>query len=99
MDTMQLVDTWEKPLPPRARELLLEELERSGFRIKSLPEPPSYEGIATIAAESSDERNAHSVKVASRWILVIAVLQLLFGTLDGFDGARACTEQLSALEG
>jgi len=99
MDTMQLVDTWEQPLPPRARELLLAEIKKTGYRIKSLPEPPSSEGVGPVAAASGEAQAARSVRARSGWILTIGLLQLLVGTWIGIANARACSEQLAALEG
>lgn len=45
----ELIEAWEEPMPDEVRALLLDEIKVRGYRIKSLPEPPSSDAATTYA--------------------------------------------------
>lgn len=105
MSVAELVDSWEEPMLDAVRALLLAELEDRNYRVKSLPGPPTPDAAPSEAATltqgvlSGAERSVRRVERGVMLILLIAVLQLLFGGYAGFVQAGAYSQQLEELSG
>lgn len=105
LDRMDLVEAWENPMPAAAREHLLAEIRRRGYRIKSLPKPPSPEEASVVVApqiesiESKEERGARRVKAGLRWLLLLGLMHLIVGTIVGYFQFQTYAASLSSWEG
>jgi peptidoglycan/LPS O-acetylase OafA/YrhL len=79
MDTMELVDLWEKPMPAASRALLLAEIDRRGYRKQSLPPPPPDDATA-VALPTQEEVDRHRMVGSALLLLVLGFMQLASGT-------------------
>ena len=78
MDTLELVELWEKPMPAASRARLLAEIERRRYRTKSLPPPPPDDATAT-PLPKSEEVDRQRMEGSALILLVLGVLQLVSG--------------------
>src|SRR5262245_7448475 len=76
LDTMQLVELWEAPMPAEMRALILAELARRGYRTKSLPQPPPDDASAD-PLPTPEEVDEHRMHGSSLLLLVIGGVQIL----------------------
>jgi len=75
---MELVDLWEKPMPAPSRALLFAEIDRRGYRTKSLPPPPADDATA-VALPTPEEVARHRIAGSALLLLGLGVGQLLSG--------------------
>lgn len=78
MDTVELVELWEKPMPGASRALLLAEIERRRYRTKSLPPPPPDDATAE-ALPTPQEVDRLRMEGSALILLFLGVFQLLSG--------------------
>jgi hypothetical protein len=78
MDTIELVELWEKPMPAGSRALLLAEIERRRYRTRSLPPAPPDDATAR-PLPTPEEVDRHRMQGAALLLLVVGVLQLASG--------------------
>lgn len=84
MELGGLVEVWEESMPEDVRALLRSELEARRYRIQSLPEPPSPPRAddmraPAVAPLTWQEHAQEQIDWGVRWILLVALLQLLGG--------------------
>jgi hypothetical protein len=105
MSMMELVDTWEQFLVPDVRARLLAELEARGYRIRSLPEPPSAPSepvVATSPVERAQARTDVALRHVSRGVgavFFVGVLQLVVSGIVGVSGWGDMQVELAKLAG
>jgi hypothetical protein len=76
LDTMELVELWEQPMPANSRAIVQAELERRRYRTKSLPVPPP-EDAAQDPLPTAEDVDRRRIDGSARILLVLGVVQLL----------------------
>lgn len=94
MSILELEDAWEEPMPDLVRALLLTEIRRRNYRVKSLPKPPPSSTHTSLQPLSVRDQELPHAEQGVGIILVIAVFQLLSGALLAWDVMEAPPEML-----
>lgn len=98
MRVPELIDAWEEPMPDATREVLLAELERRNYRIKSLPDPPASEAESEARPYSPGEKDAHMVTHGLLTLPFVAVIQTFSLLWFFFRGGAVYASTMKDLE-